>query len=220
LAEVFKPLATKLHAPPPRRNVVVRPRLTDRLDTRPITLVSAPAGSGKSTLLSEWAAHSNCPIAWLSLDTDDNDPVRFWSYLVTALQNICTGAGQTLLQTLGTGSLTALQPLLIDLLNDLEATGQAIGLVLDDYHVTITPEIHDGVRFLIDHLPSTLHLVIATRVDPPLPLARWRVRDQLTELRGADLQFTPDEALSFLNDTMGLRLTAADAHTLAARTEG
>ncbi len=117
---MFTPLATKLHAPPPRRNAVARPRLTERLATRPITLISAQAGSGKSTLLSDWAARSSRPIAWLSLDADDNDPVRFWSYLVTALQRAGVNAGQTLLQTLQAGSATTLQPLLIELLNDLE----------------------------------------------------------------------------------------------------
>jgi LuxR family maltose regulon positive regulatory protein len=172
ISAVFTPLATKLHAPPPRRNAVVRTRLTDRLDMRPITLISAQAGSGKSTLLSDWSAHASRPMAWLSLDADDNDPVRFWSYLVTALQGVCAHAGQTLLQTLTTGSPATLQPLLIDLLNDLEAAGQPIGLVLDDYHVILAADIHEVVRFFLDHLPATLHVIIATRVDPPLPLAR------------------------------------------------
>lgn len=217
---MFTPLATKLHAPPPRRNAVARPRLTDRLATRPITLISAQAGAGKSTLLSDWAAQASRPITWLSLDADDNDPVRFWSYLVTALQRVCVNAGQTLLQTLKAGSVTTLQPLLIDLLNDLETAGQPVGLVLDDYHVIMAADIHDAVRFFLDHLPGTLHVVIATRVDPPLPLARWRVRDQLTELRGVDLQFTPAEAARFLADTMGLDLLPDDARALTVRTEG
>ncbi|MFN8595090.1 MAG: LuxR C-terminal-related transcriptional regulator [Anaerolineae bacterium] len=217
---MFKPLAVKLHAPPLRYNAVPRPRLTQRLSARPITLISAQAGSGKSTLLSEWIAHTSQPIAWVSLDADDNDPVRFWSYVVAALQRFAPQAGQTLSQTLNTGSLGALQPLLIDLLNDLETTAQPIRLVLDDYHVIITPAIHDALHFVLDHLPGTLRVVIATRIDPPLPLPRWRVRDQLTELRGADLQFTPDEAAAFLTHTMGLSLTPADTHTLTARTEG
>ena len=217
---MFTPLATKLHAPPPRRNTVARPRLTERLATRPITLISAQAGSGKSTLRSAWAAQSSRLIAWLSLDVDDNDPVRFWSYLVSALQSAGVNAGQTLLQTLQAGSTTTWQPLLIELLNDLESAGQAIGLVLDDYHVISAADIHDALRFFLDHLPAMLHVVVATRVDPPLPLARWRARDLLTELRGIDLQFTSEEAARFLADTMGLALASDDARALTARTEG
>ena len=217
---MFKPLAVKLHAPPPRPNAVSRPRLTQRLSARPITLISAQAGSGKSTLLSEWVAHTAQPVAWVSLDADDNDPARFWSYVVAALQRFSPQAGQTLAQTLNTGSFNSLQPLLIDLLNDLETAAQPISLVLDDYHAIITPAIHDALRFVLDHLPGTLRVVIATRIDPPLPLPRWRVRDQLTELRGTDLQFTPDEAANFLAHTMGLSLTPEDTRTLTARTEG
>ncbi|MBP7690245.1 MAG: hypothetical protein KA765_20170, partial [Thermoflexales bacterium] len=217
---MFRPLTTKLHVPALRHNAVPRPRLLNRLDARPITLISAQAGSGKSTLLSEWIAQTARPVAWVSLDADDNDPARFWSYLVTALQNVCARAGQTLLQTLNAGALPTLQPLLIDLLNDLQQAAPPIALVLDDYHVILSPDIHDALRFFLDHLPDSVRVIIATRIDPPLPLARWRVRDQLTELRGGDLQFTSDEAARFLAHTMRLSLTPDDARTLTDRTEG
>lgn len=217
---MFTPLAAKLHIPAPRQNSVARPRLLARLDTHPIALISAPAGAGKSTLLADWAAQTDRAVAWVSLDDDDNDPARFWSYLVTALHSVTAHAGQALLHALNSGSDAALQPLLIDLLNDLNRAERPGALVLDDYHAILAPDIHDGVRFLLEHLPATLRVVIATRVDPPLPLARWRVRDQLTELRGSDLQFTRDEAASFLARTMGLSLTAEQSQALTDRTEG
>lgn len=216
---MFTPLTTKLHIPAPRHQAVSRPRLTQRLTARPVALISAQAGSGKSTLLSEWAAQADRAVAWLSLDAEDNDPARFWSYLVAALQTVRGDLGQVLRQAANAGLPPDVQPLLIDLLNSL-AAAPPIGLVLDDYHLITTPAIHDALRFFLDRLPGNVRVVIATRVDPPLPLARWRVRDQLTELRGADLQFTPDEAAHFLRETMGLNLPPDAAHTLTARTEG
>lgn len=217
---MFKLLATKLHVPPLRRNAVPRARLVERLNARPITLISAQAGSGKSTLLSAWVAQTSHPIAWVSLDASDNDPAGFWSYLVAAVQTVCQTAGQTLLQTLNTGALDLLHPLLIDLLNDLAQAAQPLTLVLDDYHVILSPDIHTALSFCLDHLPDGVRVIIATRVDPPLPLARWRVRDRLTEVRGGDLQFTPAEAAHFLAHTMGLSLTPDQSQMLAARTEG
>jgi len=218
-------LETKLHVPRWRRSLVARPRLGERL-TRgaesALTLVSAPAGFGKTTLLAEWlavAAADGRSVAWLSLDQGDNDPALFWTYLVAALN---TGAPAG-----GTGALSLLQPPqppseagLVALLNDLDAISDDVVLVLDDYHVIDARDVQDGMGFLLDHLPPQIHLVIASRADPPLPLARLRGRGELAEIRAADLRFTPGEAAAYLNEVMGLALTAADVAALEGRTEG
>jgi LuxR family maltose regulon positive regulatory protein len=217
-------IATKLHLPRPRPNGVTRPRLTERLEqglTRPLTLLSAPAGFGKTTLISNWKLIiDNCQMAWLSLDDDDNDPTRFWSYVIAALQTINAGLGteaQTLLQSPQPPSL---KTIISALLNDLDALDTNVLLVLDDYHLIESQAIHDALLYLLDHLPQQLHIVIATRTDPPLPLPRLRVRDQLVEIRAADLRFTLEEAATFLNQVMGLGLTPQDVATLEGHTEG
>ena len=223
-------LATKLYLPLTRADLVVRPRLFARLDAGlqgPLTLVSAPAGFGKSTLLAQglggagWRAGSAIPrpVAWLTLDARDNDQVVFLRYLVAALQTLAPGVGATLL-TLLQSPLPLLETLLTSLLNDLASLPQHSILVLDDYHVLEAPPLHQAVTFLLDHLPPALHLVIATREDPPLPLARLRARRQVAELRAEQLRFSADEAAVFLAEVMGLALTAADVAALEARTEG
>ena len=204
---------------------MARPRLSERLSRgaeSALTLVSAPAGFGKTTLLAEWlavAAADGRSVAWLSLDQRDNDPALFWTYLVAALNTGMPGVGA--------GALSLLQPPqppseagLVTLLNDLDAISNDVVLVLDDYHVIDARDVQDGMAFLLEHLPPQIHLVIASRADPPLPLARLRGRGELAEIRAADLRFTPGEAAAYLNEVMGLVLTAADVAALEGRTEG
>lgn len=212
-------LATKLYVPGAHGALVDRPRLTERLDRgaeSALLLVSAPAGFGKSTLLAQWA--SSRDVAWLSLDRDDNDPTRFWTYVVAALRTAVPGVGETAGSMLAQGAPT--QAVLAVLLNDLVATPHDVLLVLDDYHLVETPAVHEAVAFLLDHLPERLHLVISGRTDPPLPMARLRAAGRLVEVRASDLRFTSDEVDAYLNRSMGLRLTAPDTAALEARTEG
>ncbi len=220
-------LTTKLHIPSLRPNLVSRSHLVARLDEgleqgQRLSLLCAPAGYGKTTLAVDWLSRSGRPACWVSLDAQDNDPVRFWQYVVAALQT--THGGQTILPQFQSGAPvvapTALQPLLIELLNDISTQAQPVTLVLDDYQVIVGEAIHTGMAFLLDHLPADMHVAILTRVDPPLPLARWRARNQLTEIRGADLRFTSEEATRFLTAAMGLTLSDDQASALTARTEG
>ncbi len=223
-------LTTKLHVPPVRAERVARPRLHRRLDDglrlgHRLTLVSAPAGFGKTTLLSDWIGRRQGPVAWLSLDNQDDECARFWAYLVAALQTVEAGLGQDTLHLLQVPQLPPARAILSPLLNDIAALAQvpptaSIVLVLDDYHHISAPQIHEGLAFLLDHQPPNLHLVISTRADPPLPIFRLRARGQLTELRSDDLRFTPGEAADFLNSVMGLDLTPEDVEALEARTEG
>ncbi|MBT2551926.1 LuxR C-terminal-related transcriptional regulator [Arthrobacter sp. ISL-5] len=223
-------LATKLHVPVPRPRNVARPRLLERLNRelgsgRKLTLACAPAGFGKTTILSEWIARSkrNFPdmrVAWLSLDEGDNDPSRFLTYLVSALQGIETDIGTEAMTLLHGAQVAPVELVLTALLNDVPRAGGEIILVLDDYHVIEARPIHEAISFLLNHLPSQLHLAIASRSDPPLPLARLRSRGELTELRVADLRFTPDEAADFLNQAMDLGLSTDDIAALETRTEG
>jgi LuxR family maltose regulon positive regulatory protein len=257
-------LRTKLYIPPFQQQQVPRPRLIERLDAgleRKLTLVSAPAGFGKTTLVSEWiASHRRdgprlerrsavaaageregataAPkqVAWLSLDEGDNDPTRFLTYLIAALQAASQAAAQAAEPNLGNGALSALhtpqspptEAILTSLINELADLPDRIVLVLDDYQriddaSPASAPIHDALTFLLEHLPpppAGLHLVIATREDPPLPLARLRARGELTELRAAELRFTSSEAAEFLNQVMGLELSAEDIAALETRTEG
>jgi LuxR family maltose regulon positive regulatory protein len=223
-------LATKLYIPPPRPKVVIRPRLIERLKDglsagRKLTLISAPAGFGKTTLVGEWVADCRRPVAWLSLDEGDNDPTRFLTYLIAALQTLPLKTGGA---NIGAGVLTALQSpqppstesILTTLLNEITTVPDNFVLVLDDYHIIDSKPVDEVLTFLIGHFPPQMHLVITTREDPHLPLARLRARDQLTELRAADLRFTPAEAAEFLNQVMGLNLSAEDIAALETRTEG
>ena len=216
-------LATKLYVPPSQPKVVPRPRLIERLNEgmhRRLTLVSAPAGFGKTTLLSEWLAGCERPPAWLSLDEGDNDPTRFLSYLVAALQTIAPNIGEGVLGVLQSPQPPPTESILTALLNEIDTVPDDFVLVLDDYHVIDAEHVDGALAFLIEHLPPRMHLIISTREDPSLPLARLRVRGQLIELRAADLRFTPSEAAEFLGGVMGLDLTEEDIAALETRTEG
>src|SRR5918992_3557151 len=216
-------LTTKLYIPPPQPKVVLRPRLIECLNEgldRKLSLISAPAGSGKTTLLSEWLAGRSQPAAWLSLDEGDNDPTRFLAYLVAALQTIAPNIGEGLLGALQSPQPPPTESVLTALLNEITRVPDKFVLVLDDYHVIDARPVGDALAFLIEHLPPRVHLVIATREDPQLPLARLRARGQLCELRAADLRFTPSEAAEFLNQVMSLNLSAEDIAALEIRTEG
>jgi LuxR family maltose regulon positive regulatory protein len=216
-------LATKLYIPAPRAKVVLRPRLIERLNEglhRNLTLISAPAGFGKTTLVSEWVAGCQGPVAWLSLDEGDNDPKRFLNYLVAALQTIAANMGRGVLGMLQSPQPPPTESILTALLNEITTLPDNFTLVLDDYHVIDSKPIDNALAFLLEHLPPQMHLVIATREDPHLPLARLRAQDQLTELRVTDLRFSPTEAAEFLNQVMGLSLSAEDIAALETRTEG
>ena len=219
-------LATKLYIPAPRPNRVPRPRLTARLEAGtqgPLTLISAPAGFGKSTLLSEWIHTSGRPVAWVSLDEGDNDPIRFLGYLVTALQKLRPGLGEdalTAIRHIQSPTQRTLEPILNRLLNEIHALEEDLVLVLEDVHALDGPEVHQILQLLLDRLPPRMRLVLATRVDPPLHLSRLRARGQLTEIRARDLRFTSQEAADFLNQAMGLSLSTADVEALEERTEG
>lgn len=218
-------LSTKLFIPSAHPAIIHRPHLIERLTSglgagHSLTLISAPAGYGKTTLLAEWIEAYEGQVAWLSLDEQDNQIVRFWRYFVTALQTLSKNLGQTSLQMLETGQDFEPEPFLSALVNDLTYLDDPIILVLDDYHVISAQEIHAGLTFLLDHIPPSLHLVIATRADPLLPISRLRVRGRLTELRVADLRFNDAEAAVFLNTLMKLGLSETDIHALEERTEG
>ncbi|MFI7064576.1 LuxR C-terminal-related transcriptional regulator [Kribbella sp. NPDC050124] len=211
-------LATKLFPPAKRPEVVARPRLADRLDStlqpgHRLTLVSAPPGFGKTTLLSEWARTQD-RVAWLSLDEGDNAPPRFMAHLAAALSRIGLDLDVDALNAASTSAA------LVAVVNELMRRPDHALLVLDDYHVIEAPEVHEAMTFLLDHAPDHLHLLVATRTDPPFPLPRLRSRGQLTEVRAADLRFAPAEAQEFLNDAMGLRLGDDDVRRLDERTEG
>ena len=218
-------LETKFHLPRRRRGLVQRPRLNDRLSQgldSALTLVSAPAGFGKTTLLAEWLAVASSDgraVAWLSLDQRDNDPVLFWTYLITALKTAAPGLGDGALSLLQS-TQPPIEAVLATLLNDLDAIGNEVVLVLDDFHLIDARDVQDGMAFLLEHLPPRTHLVIAGRADPALPLARLRGRGELVEIRAAELRFTPDEAAAYLNEVMDLALTAQDVAALEGRTEG
>jgi LuxR family transcriptional regulator, maltose regulon positive regulatory protein len=216
-------LATKLYIPPHRAKAVLRPRLIDRLNEglhRKLSLISAPAGFGKTTLVSEWVAGSERPTAWLSLDQGDNDPTRFLVYLVAALQTIAPKIGEGVLGVLQSPQPPPTEAILTTLLNEITTVPDDFILVLDDYHVIDAKPVDHALAFVLEHLPPQMHLVIATREDPHLPLARLRVRGQLTELRAADLRFTHSEAAGFLKGVMDLDLSAQDIGLLETRTEG
>jgi LuxR family maltose regulon positive regulatory protein len=229
-------LETKFHIPPTRPELVKRPRLIKRLTEGlhcKLTLISAPAGFGKTTLVSEWATYitsattgENLPdlrIAWLSLDESDNELVRFLIYLTTALKHIPlvkSAIGDETLEILQSPQPPSVETVMTSLLNEVAKISPKIVLILDDYHLIEIQPIHAALAYLLEHAPAQLNLVIVTREDPLIPLARLRARCQLTELRGADLRFTPSEAAEFLNQVMGLDLTTEDVTALENRTEG
>lgn len=214
-------VTTKLHAPRRRRGLVPRPRLSSRIagtDRPALTLVSAPAGFGKTTLLAQWF-DTQRSAAWFSLDARDNDPARFWAYLVAALQTVHPGLGAAALRS-AEAAPSSVEAAVASLVNDLDELEEDCVLVLDDYHVIESVEVHDVLTLLVEQLPAQLSVVIASRSDPPLPLPRLRARGDLLEIRAADLRFNADEARTYFSDAMGLDLTSDNVEALEARTEG
>ncbi|WP_411374207.1 LuxR C-terminal-related transcriptional regulator [Arthrobacter sp. MPF02] len=219
-------IATKLYVPGPRRGFVARPRLQAKLDLSAgagLTLVSAPAGFGKTSLLADWvqgaAGERHGRVAWLSLDAAEGEPGTFWSHVITALQTVVPGAGSKALELIGSPPL-ATELFLVSLINDLAALSQDLWLVLDDYHTVDGGGLADGMSYFLEHVPQQLHVVMSTRSDPDLPLARWRVRGKLVEIRAADLRFSQAEAEAYLNKEAGLGLAPEQVSTLEQRTEG
>ncbi|UCF59714.1 MAG: hypothetical protein JSV37_08055 [Anaerolineaceae bacterium] len=215
-------LTTKLHIPYPSSNLVSRPRLLKRLNegwNRKLTLISAPAGYGKTTLLSEWISTSEMPFCWLSLDEQDNDLNRFLSYIIASLDSIFEFDEQ-ITSEYQSHSPDDLSRLMIPLINQVSDSEGHSSLVLDDYHLIENQQIHEAVIFILENIPPNMHLVIVSRADPPVRLAQWRARGELSEIRVADLRFTIEEAMHFLNQSMGLDLTVPDVTTLTDKTEG
>ena len=217
-------LATKLQSPVRRRELVSRDRLIEELsaESPKLTLVDAPAGWGKTTLLVDWqsAIEETRLFAWVSLDRGDNDRVRFWTYLVEAVRGVDPAIGKTSLTLLRTPGVNLVEVVLLQLINELEDISGEVVLVLDDYHLITNREIHEAMAFLIDHMPPTLRLVLATRSDPPLPIARLRARGELIEVRAEQLCFTAEEAEELLTHALGLSLDPSDVARLRTRTEG
>ena len=216
-------LKTKLYIPPARSGNVSRPRLTQRLNEslrHQLTLVSAPAGFGKTTLLSEWVRECGVPFAWLSLDEGDNDPMRFLSYILAALQSIDADIGRGITSLLGSPDTSPMEALVTVLINDLAGISQPVLLVLDDYHVIQNLAVHDVLTTLVDHQPPALHLFLLTRQDPPLPLPRLRARAQVIEIRADDLRFSAEETARFLNTHLDTAPEEAVVSALHTRTEG
>ncbi len=216
-------LVTKFMIPPVRGDLLPRAPLIERLNqcrAVPLALLSAGAGFGKTTLLAAWASQLPCPVAWLSLDHLDNDPLRFWTAVLVALRTRLPTVGEAALAQVRVSLPPLLVPLLTTLVNDLAATGEEITLILDDYHEIDEPSIHASLQFLIEHAPTNLRMILSSRIDPPLALSRLRARGQLVELRDADLRVSEQEAASFLERVMGAQLSVEDTQRLAQRTEG
>jgi LuxR family maltose regulon positive regulatory protein len=237
-------LATKLFIPALRQQLVPRPRLLERVQAGvrgKLTLIAAPAGFGKTTLVSAWLAHQRLEagdgrlgesslasnlqplvprVAWVSVDADDNDALRFWSYVIAALETLYPAMDSSAGALLRSPEPPPMDAIVASLINAITSIATDAALILDDYHLITTPAIHAAIAFLLDHLPAQLHLIMLTRADPPLPLTRLRARGELTELRAADLRFTADEAVAFLTDVMALPLTSVEVAALETRTEG
>jgi ATP/maltotriose-dependent transcriptional regulator MalT len=216
-------LTTKLHIPLVRSELVSRTRLLDRMNEGVkgnLTLISAPAGFGKTTLLGEWIGSLGKLVAWLSLEKEDNDPSRFWTYVLAAIRTIQPDLGKYSFELQFTSPQSPVDAILTLLINEIAALPDPLLLILDDYHVIDSPPIQEGMVFLLDHMPAQLHLVVASRADPAWPLAHWRSRGQLVEIRAADLRFRPEEAADFLKRTMKLDLSVQDITALEERTEG
>lgn len=224
MVSVTKILATKLYVPRVRSSLVARPHLLEHLNKGmqgKLTLISALPGSGKTTLLSEWQTRKHFPLAWVSLDESDNDTSHFWSYVAKAIEILSHGISEDALALLYSFPTPPIESVLIPLINAIDSTMEEdFALVLDNYHCIENDAIHAGLTFLLDHLPPRMHVIVITRVDPPLSLARLRVRRQLTEIRTADLRFTPTETLEYLHQTMNLPISIEYATRLTERTEG
>lgn len=218
-------LTTKLYIPPARPGMVLRPRLMERLGTAlgcSLVLISAPAGFGKTTLVSEWLRQSKDKIrtAWVSLDDGDNDPVRFWDYFIASLKTLQPSTGENALSLLHSAEAYSAESILTALINDLADVQDDFAVVLDDYHLIKSEPIHASITFLLEHLPAKMHIVIATRADPSLPLSRFRGRGALLEIDADDLRFNQDETGDLLKKLQDLDLTAEDISALNAKTEG
>ena len=218
-------LKTKVYIPPPRPRLVLRQRLTELLNAsleHKLMLVSAPAGFGKTTLISEWsrAVAPDIRVAWFSVDRGDNDPARFWTYFITALGELQAGLSDKALSLLQSPQPMPIESMITALINDLINISANLVLVLDDYHLIESQPIQNAMDFLLDHLPSHLHLIIATRSDPPLPLVHLRGQGALVEIGADELRFTLDEATAFFNQVMGLSLSSNDIAALNERAEG
>jgi LuxR family transcriptional regulator, maltose regulon positive regulatory protein len=220
----LEPVWTKLAAPAPRAGLVARAGLQSLLQASlqaKLCLVAAPAGFGKTTLLAQWGqVAGGRRVAWVSLDEGDNDPTRFWMYVAEAFRAVEPDAGGMAIQALQHPSADLYRVVLPSLLNELNMIGSRLVLVLDDYHLVTNAVCHETLGFLLDHLPPGVHVALATRADPPLPLARMRAQGELAEIRFLELEFTDEEASALLNGSMGLRLAAEDVERLAERTEG
>jgi len=219
----FPFLATKVSIPLLRSSLVPRPRLIQCLKAgieRKLVLVSAPAGFGKTTLLSDWAHQSNMPVTWFSIDSSDNNPLQFYSYVIASLQKVDKNMGKAALSMLQSPQPPPLESSLITLINSIAPDLHHMALVLDDYHLVDSAKIHESLAFLIDHLPAQMHIIMATRADPLLPLARLRARNQLIEIRAAELSFTKEEIEEFFNGKLKLGLSSDEIGMLASRTEG
>ena len=216
-------LSTKLYIPRPRPNLVSRRRLTQRLTDgldRKLTLIAAPAGFGKTSLLSEWIPQSPRCVTWLSLDDADNDPTRFWTYVIASIGKIHPDLGQGALALLESSQTPPITSVITALINDVSAFPDAFSIVLDDYHLIDNQPTHQAMIYLIDHLPANLHVTLSTRADPPFPLARLRARNHMTEVRARSLRFTTEEAAAFLDRATGGSLSQEDVAALETRTEG
>jgi LuxR family transcriptional regulator, maltose regulon positive regulatory protein len=214
-------LATKLHVPQPRPGLLLRPRLLERLaeaTSLELVLVCTPAGFGKTSLLGDWARRGQGPVAWLSLDQGDNDPARFWRHVAAALDRVRPGVAERVGGLLGPPTPPSFEGLVTALINELAAQPDQVLLVLDDYHLVDAEAVHASLAFLVEHLPPGLRLVLASRADPPLSLARLRARGQLAELRERDLRFTAEEAVALLREAVGSDLPEAAVTVLVART--
>ena len=216
-------LNTKLNVPPVRPSHVQRIELIQKLNKLrdyKIALIVASAGYGKTALVSEWIAQSQLKVAWFSIDAGDNDPVRFWDYVIAAIQTTFPEIGEKTLTLLHEPQPLPIQTILSTLINELSALPDLLAVVLDDYHVVELSDIHEGLAFSVEHVPSQMRLIMTTRTDPPLPLARMRVRSQLLELRSTDLRFSPPQIAAFFTDVMGLALTPDEVTALDTRVEG
>ena len=216
-------LATKLFIPRSSSRLVLRPSLIAKLNLfhhHKMTLVSAPAGFGKTTVLTQWVAQLDGPVAWVSLDEKDNDLFTFFHYLIAALQKIDSSLGVNAAHALQTATRKSLTSVIIPLLNDISAYQNQLCIILDDYHCIQSQEVHGMLKYILDHLPPQLHLILSTRADPPLPLAKMRARNNLAELRINELCFKKDDIDAFFREIMGMSLSEENISTLEYRTEG